>query len=141
MGRWRVHWCAIVRAQESDTLLCHLCELQQRHHLEAGTGVSHRLFFHKVGWVTHPPLSTAVSMLEHVDNKADWASTCEDIVRPRLEFVRAAYRIQRGLARLKASLKTQQLPISSVMYILTDDRYCSDTAGTLRPQAARGSSP
>ena len=64
-----------------DALLSHFGELEERDHLEADFGVSYDLFVGKVGWVTNPPLSVAVSNQVFVTLSIR-ASTCEDIMWP-----------------------------------------------------------
>jgi hypothetical protein len=61
--RRQQHGRPIVGAQEAHPFLGHFGELEQRHHLEAGLGVSGRAMVEGEQGVTHPPLSAHVSLL------------------------------------------------------------------------------
>lgn len=106
MLRREQHGRAIVRAQEPYAFFGDFGELEQRHHLEAAVGVSYGARIDDEGGITDPPLSTTVSMspcgiippLGFI-----WASTCEYVMWPRLQFVGAADGIQCCLSWLEAS--------------------------------------
>jgi hypothetical protein len=107
------HGRAVVGAQEAHALFRHLCELEQRHHLEAGRGVSIRRR-RPGGRFTDPPLSALVSLSHRAGagGRGAEAGTCEHIMRPRLQLVRAAYGIEGGLSGLEASPPCQ-LPFAT----------------------------
>jgi hypothetical protein len=99
------HGRAVVGAQEAHALLRHLCKLEQRHHLEAGRGVSTRAVVGQERGMTDPPLSALVSLSRRraAGARGAEAGTCEHVVRPRLQLVRAAYGIEGGLSGLEAA--------------------------------------
>jgi hypothetical protein len=103
------HGGAVVGAQEAHAFLGHFGELEQRHHLEAGRGVSRRAVSGHERRITDPPLSALVSLFHRRAAGAGGAeaSTCEDVMRPCLELVRAAYGIEGGLSWLEASPSCQ----------------------------------
>jgi hypothetical protein len=65
------HGAAVVGAQKANAFLGHFGEFEQRHHLEAGRGVSGRAVVDYEGGITDPPLSALVSLgLHHNDEEA-----------------------------------------------------------------------
>lgn len=76
-----VHGRTVVGTQEAHSFLGHLGEFEERHHLEAGFGVSWRSVVDEVGGITHPPLSAAVSV-QSLNNIAQKGSTCKNVVWP-----------------------------------------------------------
>jgi hypothetical protein len=103
-----------VRAQEAHAFFCDLCELQEGDHLEAAW-VGSQLWLIPVLWVwdmlwvlrnrnlpsaiySHVSLLILKFHTSHLAPAATLSSTCQDIMRPRLQFMRAADGIERFLS-------------------------------------------
>jgi len=124
------HGRPIVGAQETDTFFGDFGEFEERYHLETGVGVSYGAFVPQVGGLTHPPLSAAVSTSVFPSLYAVAWCTCEDIVWPGLELMRAAYGIECRLSWLKASPACQQWLAWWQNVGRTGDMCCLDIAGS-----------
>lgn len=96
-----------MRTEEAHSLLCDLCQLQKRHHLEATRCVSNPLLYvHGLsGSRTHHCLHQSALTFPLSSSNRD--RTCQQIMRPCLELVRAADGIESCLSGFKASPECQ----------------------------------